>query len=141
MHENGLTIGQLANAASVNVQTVRYYQRRGLIQQPPKPDAGYRRYPPAALERLRFIKRSQALGFTLREIDHLLELSGSRCADVRDLAQIKRAEIDRRIDKLLRLRQALDEALTACERGDPNAACPLIDALTRDDGSPLDTVP
>ncbi|MDA3922919.1 MAG: MerR family transcriptional regulator [Salinisphaera sp.] len=82
MTEMGQTIGQLAAAAGVNRQTVRYYQRRGLLEQPPRPAHGYRRYEQAALERLRFIKRAQALGFTLDEIKHLLVLSDGRCAGV-----------------------------------------------------------
>lgn len=133
MAERELTIGQLAAAAGVNLQTVRYYQRRGLLEQPARPTNGYRRYPAAALTRLRFIKRAQTLGFTLAEIGHLLELADGRCADVRVLAHAKRADVDRRIADLEHLRRALDEALAACQRGDPDAYCPLVDFLTRSD--------
>ena len=131
MTETGRTIGQLATAAGVNLQTVRYYQRRGLLEQPDKPGNGYRRYPPAALERLRFIKRAQTLGFTLNEVKQLLTLADGRCADVQSLAQVKRDDVDRRLNDLMRLRTALDEALTACQRGDPDAHCPLIDVLAQ----------
>ena len=78
MAETGLTIGKLAAAAGVNLQTVRYYQRRGLIDQPPKPSTGYRRYPRATVDRIRFIKRAQQLGFTLDDIEEMLALRGSR---------------------------------------------------------------
>lgn len=132
MTEPGRTIGQLARAAGVNLQTVRYYQRRGLLSQPPKPASGYRRYPAAAIERLRFIKRAQRLGFTLAEIGYLLELADGRCAEVRALAQAKRDDVERRIADLTRVRAALDDALAACARGAPDAHCPLIDALARD---------
>lgn len=133
MSKAGRTIGALAAAAGVNRQTVRYYQRRGLITQPPKPDTGYRRYPAATLERLRFIKRAQALGFTLDEVSQLLELADGRCADVRALGEAKRDDVNRRIADLERLRRTLDEALAACRRGDPDAHCPLIDVLARDE--------
>ncbi|HYW91832.1 MAG TPA: MerR family DNA-binding protein [Gammaproteobacteria bacterium] len=129
----GRTIGQLAAAAGVNIQTVRYYQRRGLLEQPPRPPRGYRRYAPATLARLRFIRRAQGLGFTLREIGQLLDLADGRCADIRPLAQSKRNAIERRITDLERLRETLDNALADCERGDPEARCPLLSVLTGSD--------
>ena len=129
MKGQGLTIGQLAARAGVNVQTVRYYQRRGLLEQPPRPPTGYRRYSGLELSRLRFIKRAQALGFTLSEIKRLMDLADGRCADVQKLAQARRVDITQRIDDLIRLRQALDEALATCREGDPEASCPLIEAL------------
>lgn len=133
MTEQGFTIGQLAAAAGVNLQTVRYYQRRGLLEQPPRPPTGYRRYSDHAHRRLRFIKRAQALGFTLKEIQRLLELADGRCHDVQKLAQAKRVDIERRIDDLIQLRLALDEALTTCRGGDSEASCPLIEALSQPD--------
>ena len=130
MAEQDYRIGQLASAAGVNVQTVRYYQRRGLLEVPPRPALGYRRYSKAALGRLQFIKRAQALGFTLKEIQQLVELADGRCADVQRLAQAKQADIAQRIDDLIRLRRALDEALAACRQDNPESRCPLIEALS-----------
>ena len=82
----GLRIGQLAKQANISVETIRYYERRGLIQRPTKPGAGYREYSGVILQRLRFIKRAKNLGFTLDEIENLLQLSQGACADVQALA-------------------------------------------------------
>lgn len=89
----GLTIGRLARSAGVHIETIRYYQRRGLLPLPPKPPGNMRRYPPATLARLRFIKRAQELGFTLREIGDLLRLSAGECGQTRSLAERKRDDI------------------------------------------------
>jgi MerR family transcriptional regulator, mercuric resistance operon regulatory protein len=88
MNENH-TIGQLAKVAGVNVETIRYYERRGLISQPPKPAEGYRTYPNATLARIFFIKRAQELGFTLKEINKLLSLDESHCSEVQELAEVR----------------------------------------------------
>lgn len=132
MNQASFTIGRLAREASVNLQTVRYYQRRGLLQVPPRPASGYRLYSGADVQRIRFIKRAQALGFTLWEIRQLLELSERRCREVRPLAEIKRDDVIRRIRDLKRMLKALDRALEACRQGDPDDKCPLIEALTED---------
>lgn len=132
MNQASFTIGRLAREASVNLQTVRYYQRRGLFPVPPRPTSGYRLYADADVQRIRFIKHAQALGFTLREIHQLLELSERRCREVRPLAQIKRGDVVRRIRDLKRMLKALDGALEACRQGDPDAKCPLIEALAED---------
>jgi MerR family mercuric resistance operon transcriptional regulator len=82
-----LTIGRLADEAGVNVETIRYYQRRGLMAEPDKPASGHRRYGPAAIKRVRFIKRAQVLGFTLEEVASMLELDEAcACAETRELA-------------------------------------------------------
>lgn len=132
MNQASFTIGRLAREAGVNLQTVRYYQRRGLLPVPPSPTSGYRLYSRTDVQRIRFIKRAQALGFTLREIRQLLELSERRCREVRPLAEVKRDDVARRIRDLKRMLQALDRALEACHRGDPEARCPLIEALAED---------
>ncbi len=118
------TIGGLARAAGVNVETVRYYQRRGLM---PRPG---RHYPPALLARLRFIRRAQELGFTLREIAGLLKLDGAACGEAQGLAARKRADIEARMKDLAAMRRALDRLLRACRAGE-RAACPLIESLYR----------
>jgi MerR family mercuric resistance operon transcriptional regulator len=96
-----LTIGKLAESAGVNVETIRYYQRRGLLSEPKKPLGGYRHYPPDITKRVRFIKRAQALGFTLEEIAGLLRLeAATACAETRELAAHKLALIEEKLTEL-----------------------------------------
>ena len=103
-----MTIGELARAADVNVETVRYYHRRGLLPAPERPAGGIRRYPPEALSRLRFVKRSQALGFSLDDVDALLSLDdGQTCSAARGIGENKLADIRQRIRDLRRLERAL----------------------------------
>ncbi|MCS6116610.1 Hg(II)-responsive transcriptional regulator [Shewanella baltica] len=97
------TISQLAKSAGVNVETVRYYERRGLIEQPDKPTEGYRRYPVTTLNRIRFIKRAQELGFTLEEISHLLMLDNTPCQEVQDMASHKLVSVRAKMADLRRL--------------------------------------
>ncbi|OGI38277.1 MAG: MerR family transcriptional regulator [Candidatus Muproteobacteria bacterium RBG_16_64_10] len=130
MDDKTFTIGALARTAGVNVETIRYYQRRGLLPKPGKPVAGYRRYPADTLARLRFIQRAQELGFTLREIGELLALGGGSCRETQRLAEHKRADIAARIRDLQSMRRALDRLLRACHRGG-RAACPIIESLYR----------
>ena len=125
-----LTIGGLARAAGVNVETVRYYQRRGLLARPSRPQGGVRRYVPETLERLRFIKRAQELGFTLREIAELLALGNASCRETQRLAERRRADIAARMKDLAAMRRALDRLLRACAAG-RSPACPIIESLYR----------
>ncbi len=132
MSGRGFTIGQLARAAGVHVETVRYYQRLGLMPVPPRPLRGHRRYPPEALARLRFIKRAQRLGFTLAEVGELLRLEAGECAAVRALAQRRRADIEARIRDLQAMAAALERYLQDCERTREEARpCPLLARLGR----------
>ena len=124
-----LTIGQLAKAASVNVETIRYYQRVGLIDEPPKPHTGFRTYLPDVVDRIHFIKRAQQLGFTLDEIRELLELGDGHCADVRARAEIKRDHIDAQIRDLRSLRETLDKLIGVCGSGKEAPACPIVETL------------
>src|SRR5512135_2615425 len=102
---SGLTIGELAKSAEVPIDTVRYYERNGLIPEPPRRESGYRQYPADTVRRLRFIRRAKALGFTLEEIAELLALSGRRdVAAVKRSAQHKLDDVDRRIEELQRIR-------------------------------------
>lgn len=128
MIEN-LTIGQLATAADVNVETVRYYERRGLIEQPEKPPQGFRRYPQNALHRILFIKRSQELGFTLVEITNLLLLGDSHCSDVQDLAESKLKSVRSRLDDLHRLEHVLNTFVVKCQSNSDSNHCPIIESL------------
>jgi MerR family mercuric resistance operon transcriptional regulator len=129
----GLTIGKLAAAAGVNIETIRYYQRRGLLEEPSKPLGGQRRYPPAMVQRVRFIKRAQALGFTLAEVGGLLRLNATcACADTRELAARKLALIEQKMADLAVMRQALGDLVAQCDAGKGGAVCPIIDVLTRE---------
>jgi MerR family mercuric resistance operon transcriptional regulator len=124
-----LTIGRLARLAGVGVETIRYYQREGLIQQPPKPSSGYRRYPAVTLERLRFIQRAKALGFSLAEIAELLELGDGRCDHIQALAQHKLELVRAKQRDLAAMAQALEAAIAACAHNPVDAACPLVQSL------------
>lgn len=127
-----LTIGKLAAAAGVNVETVRYYEQRGLIEQPPKPRAGYRRYSPELIDRIRFIKRAQELGFILGEIVELLALRvepTTACNDVKDQAEIKIADITEKIKTLQRMKKTLTALVHACEKRASTTECPILEAL------------
>lgn len=133
MSERALTIGRLARTAGVNVETIRYYQRRHLVIEPPRPVQGYRYYPRETIDRVRFIKRAQRLGFTLREIGELLKLSDGHCADVHTLAEAKCQRIRAQLRELEALHESLQRLLHCCEDdGEATAErCPLIDALMR----------
>ncbi len=130
MEERDLTIGQVARQAGVHVETVRYYQRLGLIEEPPRPWSGYRRYPVAVVDRIRFIKRAQELGFRLAEIGELLAMDQGSCAEVRARAEAKRAQIAAQIRDLVRLRQTLDELIRRCRAEESAPGCPIVESLT-----------
>jgi MerR family mercuric resistance operon transcriptional regulator len=126
---NDMTIGKLAEAVGVNVETVRYYQRRGLLEEPARPLYGQRRYSLDDVKRVRFIKRAQALGFTLAEVDQLLRLNEARsCKSTRALAVHKLELIDEKISGLRAVRRVLGRLVQQCDAGD-GARCPIIDAL------------
>lgn len=125
-----MTISRLAGAAGVNVETVRFYQRSKLIDEPARPNTGYRTYGSDDVRRIRFIKRAQLLGFTLDEIKNLLALEGSRaCADTRDLAAHKLAMVEAKLADLHIIQSALVDMLERCNTGDGTAGCPIIQAL------------
>ena len=128
-----LTIGRLADEAGVNVETIRYYQRRGLMAEPDKPMSGHRRYAGDAIKRVRFIKRAQVLGFTLDEVGSLLELDEARaCADTRELAAHKLQLIEEKLADLKAMRKALTALLRQCDAGATKGNCPIIRALAAD---------
>lgn len=126
-----LTIGRLAKAANVNIETVRHYQRQDLITEPQKPDGGFRHYPLETIDRIRFIKRAQQLGFSLKEIRQLLALGGQHCDDIQVLAAEKRDFIQRQIEGLLTIQSALDDIIVSCESNKSDDHCALIDALSQ----------
>jgi MerR family mercuric resistance operon transcriptional regulator len=127
-----MTIGRFAREAGVGVETVRYYQRRGLLPVPAHGATSYREYDAATLRRLRFIRSAQAAGFTLEEIRELLRLdSGRDRARVRSLAARKLEELAARIRELRRLQRALHDVVHDCEHGDATAPCPIIESFER----------
>lgn len=132
-----LTIGQLAKQAGVGVETIRFYEREGLIAEPERrPSSRYRQYPPEAVRRVRFIRHAKELGFTLREIQELLELKvdpESTCADVRKRAREKAADIEERIESLGRMKAALERLAKKCRGNGPTAECPILEELDRED--------
>lgn len=127
---NSIGIGQLAKLAAVRIDTVRYYERNGLIEPQTRLASGYRRYGELEVARLRFIRRAQALGFTLREVRELLALSARRdIAKVRRTAQAKLADVEQRIAALQSMRDGLSALIDACPgRGRP-AECPILKGL------------
>jgi len=125
-----MTIGKFAEVAGVNVETVRYYQRVGLLDEPAAHGSRYRRYSQQELRRLRFIKRAQSLGFTLAEIGSLLKLDSARnCRATREAAAHKRDLIDQRMRDLSAMRLALTDLIARCDSKGDRDGCPLIDAL------------
>lgn len=130
-----LTIGKLARQANVGVETLRYYERRGLIEPQRRTDAGYRLYGDDARQRLQFIRRAQALGFSLDEVAELLSLSRrptASAAEVKRLAQAKIADIETRIRDLARMKTALSELEDQCPgHAGTTAECPILAALNQ----------
>ena len=124
-----MTIGEVAETAGVNVETVRFYEREGLIKRPPRPENGYRKYPGSIIGRIRFIKRAQELGFTLREIRELITLQLADCAEARQLSRKKIEEIDAKVADLTKIRSALASLVDAC--GDPARVdgCAILESL------------
>ena len=127
--KNSDTIGGLAKAAGVGVETVRYYQRRGLLPEPPRPPGEIRRYSEDDVRRLRFIRSAQAAGFTLVEIGELLALDRTNDrARVREIAAVRLAELDARIQDLRQARSGLERLRSACASGS-KGPCPIIEAF------------
>lgn len=137
-----LTIGKAASAAGVNVETIRFYERQRLIEQPPKPaGAGVRRYPAETVARIRFIKEAQSLGFSLRETRELLALRAdpsADCAEVREQAMAKLQEVRRKVERLQQIGAALETLIVACPGQGGLQACSIMDALALRSGHPAE---
>ena len=131
-----LTIGKLAKEAGVNLETVRYYERRGLLPKPPRStSSGYRQFPEDAARRLRFIRRAQELGFSLKEVGELLSLRVSRrttSAAIRARAEAKVADIQEKIRSLESMKKTLQKLTKVCDGCAPLAECPILDSLDRE---------
>ena len=129
-----MTIGRLAKAAGVNVETIRYYQRRGLLIEPRKPPGGHRRYTSVVLRQVAFIRRAQQLGFTLEEIGKLLEMcSSDDQGEALTIAEQRREVLHARVVEILRMREELDRLIDACRKSKGRGPSPLIRALFGDD--------
>ena len=133
-----MRIGAAAAQAGVNIQTLRYYERRGLLPRPPRKTSGYREFPDDAVRVVRFVKRAQDLGFTLDEIEELLKLRNDKRRDrarVRSVAGKRVRDIERKIAELQAMKKALSHLLHCCEDGS-TLECPIIEALDGVDPSP-----
>ena len=127
-----MTIGQVAKRAGVKIETIRYYERQRMIPPPLRSESGYRQYPEDTVARVRFIKRAQELGFSLREIAELLSLRvgpDTTCGDIKRLAEIKIAEIEGKIQSLERMRDALAKLVGTCEESRQAEECPILWAI------------
>jgi len=135
---DGFTIGQVAKQANVNIETLRYYERRGLIPRPRRTVANYRVYSSDNLRRVKFIKQAQGLGFSLQEIKKLLALRATpraRCADVRTYAAHKIEDIDEKIRSLARMRKTLEKLIAECSGEGPVTQCPILESLDSESSS------
>ena len=124
--------GEVADQANVNLQTLRYYERRGLLPEPPRRESGYRAYGPEAVRIVRFIKRAQELGFTLDEVESLLELADGgpeSCVAARELALHRMAELERRIADLNAMHRSLRRLVATCARPRAERECPLLRSI------------
>jgi MerR family mercuric resistance operon transcriptional regulator len=131
-----LTIGQVARQAGVGVETVRFYERQGLLEKPTRRESGYRQYPEDVVARLRFIRRAKELGFSLKEIKELLALQvdpAITCAEVKRQAEAKIADIEGKIASLTRIKKALVKLATVCRGQGPTSECPILASLNKDD--------
>ena len=133
----GMTIGKVATRTGVGIETIRFYERQGLIAEPARRPSGYRDYPPDVIERVRFIKKAKELGFSLREIAELLFLrvdNDRTCADVYDRATAKIGEIEEKIGHLEQMKNAMAALASSCTGEGPTGECPFLEALERENG-------
>jgi Predicted transcriptional regulators len=127
-----LSIGQVARRAEVGIETIRFYEREGLLEEPPRRASGYRQYSEQVVKRIHFIKRAQKLGFSLKEISELLLLrvdGQTSCEEVKQHAEAKIAEVERKLAELQRMQQALLQVAALCTGQGPASNCPMLEAL------------
>jgi MerR family copper efflux transcriptional regulator len=132
---DGLKSSEVAKRGGVNLETIRYYERRGLLPRPPRTPAGYRTFDPEAVRRIRFIKQAQALGFSLKEIRELLSLRldpRRSCGDVRARAEAKLANMEEKIRSLHAMKRTLARFIAACSGRGPVSGCPILEALNEE---------
>jgi MerR family mercuric resistance operon transcriptional regulator len=134
---DGLTIGEVAKQAKVHIETLRYYERRGLVPKPPRSVSNYRLYAGDTVRRVRFIKGAQELGFSLREIMELLSLRAApktRCEEIRQHAEAKIKDIEGKMASLQAMKQALSKLVAECSRDGPITDCPILEAVDSGEG-------
>lgn len=129
-----LSIGQVARQGGVGIETVRFYERQGLLEKPPRKESGYRQYPPEAVSRLHFIKKAKEVGFSLKEIKELLLLrldETATCQDVRSRAEAKILDIEQKLQALTRMKQALTDLTKACSGRGSVSECPILQSFEK----------
>jgi len=129
-----LTAGKLAQKAKINIETIRFYERKGLLPKPQRTGSGYRMYSQESAQRIQFIKRSQQLGFSLNEISDLLSLrvdSKKTCGHVKEQTETKLDEIDKKIKSLRHIQKALKNMVKSCQGKGPTSKCPILDELNK----------
>ncbi|MDT8303366.1 MAG: heavy metal-responsive transcriptional regulator [Sedimentisphaerales bacterium] len=127
-----LKIGQAAKLAGISIETIRFYERQGLLEKPPRSQAGYRCYSAKTLARIKFIKRAKELGFSLKEISELLSLRvdpDTTCAMVKSRATVKISDIESKIETLQNMKRALVKLTKSCRGDGPTSKCPILDFL------------
>ncbi len=127
-----LSIGQIARQGGVGVETVRFYERQGLLEKPSRSESGYRQYPPEAVSRLHFIKKAKEVGFSLKEIKELLSLrldETATCQDVRSRAEAKILDVEQKLQALTRMKQALTDLTKACSGRGSVSECPILQSF------------
>ena len=130
---SSLRTAEVARLAGVNIETLRFYERKGIIPEPPRRASGYREYPPETVERVRFVKRAQDLGFSLREVQELLDLrklARAKSSRVRRVVEAKLDEIDHKIRDLEAMKQSLTGLMSACDGRKSIGSCPIIESLS-----------
>jgi Hg(II)-responsive transcriptional regulator len=129
MKSGSFKIGYVAKESGTGIETIRFYERSGLIAEPPRRDSGYREYPRETIARLRFIKRAKELGFSLKEISELLALSKSgkgSCGNMLKRAEVKQKQVAEKIADLKHIQSALSEFVSTCEKRNPSDQCPIL---------------
>lgn len=136
----GLTISKVAKECGVNIETIRYYEKRGLIQKPPRTDSGYRSFPDEVIDRIKFIKRAQELDFSLSEIQKLIRITDNddsfTAEDAQQFAKEKLSAVDRKIQGLESVKSLLEDLLERCSGKGPICECPIIQELSHINGQP-----
>ena len=131
MNNSRTTISRAAQRAGVGIETIRYYQRRGLIEEPARPDHGYRIYPEQTIAQVRFIKRAQELGFSLKEVKTLVELGDEKCLETRDLAALKLELVETKIRDLQSIENNLRDLIRYCDSRREDEACPIYYSISQ----------
>ena len=126
-----LTISVIAKEIGINVETIRYYERIGLIAQPEKPETGYRTYNDEILKKLYFIKRAKKLGFSLNEISDIMVIGNKGCKETKEIASLKLQSINNKINDLKSISKTLEELIEACDSKSEYIGCPIFSAISK----------